>query len=482
MRIPAFITIVAALLAAGCTGSDHLAGPGDGPGRMSFQMSLAPAHTAGIVVTRVAAKLTHLADGAIVSLDLTIAPDSLSAAGTADGLIPGEWRVEVNLYDAAPTLIASGSDTITVVSGEVTEASIVVAFTGGAHISVSWAPSPSTGWDAFGQGDGVNGAVLAIGDYNGDLIVGGDFEEAGGIAANSIARWDGTAWHALGSGLDGRVFRLIDYQGQLIAAGDFHHAGDVSAVGVAAWDGGAWHALGSGLAGDGYQGPWGNSLAVYGGKLIVGGAFNQAGGIAANYIAAWDGTAWSTLGSGMSGVSNPHTIALALYNGKLIAGGWFIYAGGVYVNRIASWNGSSWSPLGAGMTSVVLWLAVDGPTLYAVGDFTSPGSYAAMWNGSSWAPMGAGFNGNSWAAEMYHGMLYAGLTGTASGVTPLNHIGAWTGSAWADVGGGVTGGSGGTGGNVDALHVFGDALYAGGDFTRAGGIPVHNIARWRTTP
>ena len=43
-----------------------------------------------------------------------------------------------------------------------------------------------------------------------------------------------------------------------------------------------------------------SALAVDGdGNLYAGGCFTTAGGTAANYIAQWDGAAWSPLGSGM---------------------------------------------------------------------------------------------------------------------------------------------------------------------------------------
>ena len=42
------------------------------------------------------------------------------------------------------------------------------------------------------------------------------------------------------------------------------------------------------------------ALAVSGGTLYAGGEFTTAGGIAANYIAQWNGSSWSALGSGMN--------------------------------------------------------------------------------------------------------------------------------------------------------------------------------------
>ena len=41
------------------------------------------------------------------------------------------------------------------------------------------------------------------------------------------------------------------------------------------------------------------ALAVSGGTLYAGGNFTTAGGSAANYIAQWNGSSWSALGSGI---------------------------------------------------------------------------------------------------------------------------------------------------------------------------------------
>jgi hypothetical protein len=64
-----------------------------------------------------------------------------------------------------------------------------------------------------------------------------------------------------------------------------------------------------------------NALAVFGGKLYVGGGFTTLGGgiPSANYIAAWDGSTWTTLPSGSSnglasgGRSPPGVSALAVF-------------------------------------------------------------------------------------------------------------------------------------------------------------------------
>ena len=106
------------------------------------------------------------------------------------------------------------------------------------------------------------------------------------------------------------------------------------------------------------------------GNLYIGGSFKVVGTVAANYIAKWNGSAWSALGTGMNSIVS----ALAVTGTDLYAGGWFTTAGGVAANRIAKWNGSAWSPLGTGVDGTVRALAVSGTDLYAGGNFTFAGT------------------------------------------------------------------------------------------------------------
>lgn len=51
----------------------------------------------------------------------------------------------------------------------------------------------------------------------------------------------------------------------------------------------------------------------------------------------------------MSGTFYQYVLALDVYNGKLIAGGYFTHSGGVQTNGIAQWDGTSWSSFGSGL-------------------------------------------------------------------------------------------------------------------------------------
>jgi len=152
----------------------------------------------------------------------------------------------------------------------------------------------------------------------GDLYVGGCFSTAGGTSATNLAKWNGSAWSALGSGPDGPVSALAVSGSDLYAGGWFTTAGGASATGVAKWNPTTgWSAVGTDLYGV-------LALAVSGSDLYAGGNFTAADGITANRIAKWDGSAWSALGSGLNNVVN----ALAVSGSGLYVGGQFTTAGG----------------------------------------------------------------------------------------------------------------------------------------------------------
>ena len=128
-------------------------------------------------------------------------------------------------------------------------------------------------------------------------------------------------------------------------------------------------------------------------NLYAGGDFTTAGGVTANNIAKWDGSAWSALGSGMS-CWRSYVYALAVSGTNLYAGGEFTTAGGVSANSIAKWDGSAWSALGSGMNGSirVSALAVSGTNLYAGGDFTTAGGVRP-----TISPNGTAAPGRPWA-------------------------------------------------------------------------------------
>ena len=98
-----------------------------------------------------------------------------------------------------------------------------------------------------------------------------------------------------------------------------------------------------------------------------------AGGNAVTNLAQWNGTSWSSLGSGFTSSGIPGDEALAVSDGNLYVGGSFTTAGGQPANSIAKWDGRSWSALGSGLDNIPDALAVVGNVLYAGGTFTTAG-------------------------------------------------------------------------------------------------------------
>jgi hypothetical protein len=141
------------------------------------------------------------------------------------------------------------------------------------------------------------------------------------------------------------------------------------------------------------------ALAVSGSTLYAGGGFTTAGGSAANYIAQWNGSSWSALGSGM----NNYVYALAVSGSTLFAGGYFTTEGGSAAHDIAQWNGGSWSALGSGMNNYVYALAVSGSTLYAGGGFTTAGTNVSAYG---WHQCGFDLVGRR---HGFHHRLHAGV-------------------------------------------------------------------------
>ncbi|MBS1686313.1 MAG: T9SS type A sorting domain-containing protein [Bacteroidetes bacterium] len=152
------------------------------------------------------------------------------------------------------------------------------------------------------------------------------------------------------------------------------------------------------------------------------------------------GQNWQSVGSGCgTNDQSEYVLALTVYHNQLIAAGKFASAGGQPAKNIAAWDGFAWHPLGSGLGS--------------------PTGYARVTS----------------LAE-YHGSLYAAGTFSSAGGIPAASIAKWDGTSWSPVGDGIPYGG------INALAVFNDQLYAGGQFfdTIQDSI-ISGIERWNGT-
>lgn len=189
----------------------------------------------------------------------------------------------------------------------------------------------------------TNGPVYALCEWNGDLYAAGDFSTARGVPAAGIVRWDGTFCHALGSGLthlngnqmDG--YALAVYGGDLVVGGNFYRAGGVAAWHIASWDGAAFHDFAPGLRGaNSWYGVY--SLAVSGSQLFAGGRITHVD-LDLVGIGRFDGARWHTLGSGIAGdASDLNAFDLLVADRTLYIAGAFHTAGGRPSSHVAAWS------------------------------------------------------------------------------------------------------------------------------------------------
>ncbi len=367
-------------------------------------------------------------------------------------------------------------------------------------------------WLPVGNGIGNNSAVFAIAiDGANNVYAGGSFSIAGGVSANNIAFFNGFGWTSVGIGINNgtdNVVKAIEVSpttGRVYVGGDFEVAGGQVVNHIAIYDGaGSWFPIpGAGLGSVGVNNHV-NAISIvqvgFGGNDIIfaGGEFNEAGGIPANAIAAWDGSSWSSLGTsfnnGVNGVVNAidatFTGNLSVYVGGFFSG----TAGPTAANNIAIWDGSNWSAMGNppvnGMDDTVNTISALGNIAFAGGRFDIAGdviaSRIAFWNSAEWEPLGSGM-GNGLndrvndIAIAPNGNVYAVGSFEEAGGVLVNYVGEWDGTSWSGLGSSIFS-VGVNGGIIQAVEVDqNNHVYVGGNLSTAGGVGAQRIAKWDGT-
>jgi len=385
-------------------------------------------------------------------------------------------------------------------------------------------------WTELGDIHGTVGCFEM--DSKNNLYVAGRFDQAGTVAVNNIARWNGEKWEDIGplklTTDSSAVFAYwigCDKFGQLYAAGNFDLAGTANVSGLAQWDGKEWHSLGNNIDFPVYE----NQCAVGpDDNLYFAGNLNARDTGVKEYVSRWDGKIWHPLtgdfpssphlimidkqltvyvsfyeepyypdtlqlhfrllknsGSGWSDACSGNGLnwaALSVaydHKGNLYAGGDFNFAGTEKAGNIARWDGIRWNRLNSGLVCNVRALAVDSSdNLYAGGSYYGDVENTGVmkWNGNTWESISLkdGKNNKFRIKDVAvleidpKGLLYAGGS-TDSGAG----LQVWDGITWSDVGGGITGNAV----NAVSFDKKGN-LYAAGDFTKAGTVAAQSIARF----
>jgi hypothetical protein len=345
----------------------------------------------------------------------------------------------------------------------------------------------NNGLDPSGFSGIVNG--IAASSDGSQIYVAGTFSKAGAVDARNVAKWNGTDWSSFQTGQNNGVSNTvktiaIDTSGNVYIGGGFTKVGTLDANYIAKWNGTTWSTLGSGsmngVNGDVYE------ITIDGNDLYVVGNFTTGGGVTVNRAAKWNGTTWEALGSGI----NTLPYSVAVIGNEVFVAGFFSTVNGMTVNNIIRFNKTTgvWSPLGTGIGAGSLRkIVASGTNLYVGGSFSTAGGTnarnIAKWDTltETWSPLGSGANNGTtdgvFALAASGNTIYVGgsFTSVANYTVTANRIAKWDGTTWSALGSGA---SNGVNDFVDAIAVSGSDVYVGGRFTTAGGTANRHVAKW----
>ncbi len=271
--------------------------------------------------------------------------------------------------------------------------------------------------------------------------------------------------------------------GRLIGTGAFDSAGSVAVPGIAAWDGTTWSSIGTGMP----NFSSGSSILCalrYSGDLFFGG-----------YIPDWSSNypyifKWNGITLDSFAVINASPYAMLQYENDLVVSGGFTMVDNVPVNCIARWDGTNWSDLGFGnfYFGVRKMIAYHGD-LYAIGMSNTDYKYYVfrLVNNNTWQIVGQSFSGAGnglitdvciYNDELYVCGQFSTSTNPPSGGNSIAKLDTIS-DTWTNVGGGLTATS-----NIPSIGqmvVHNGGLYVSGWPEFAGGVNAPYIARWDGT-
>ncbi|WP_394845262.1 hypothetical protein LZC95_50570 [Pendulispora brunnea] len=224
----------------------------------------------------------------------------------------------------------------------------------------------------------VNDPLPAIVDLgyapDGSLwLTGGSWEKG------FLAKWDGTKLVVPSAdSLDRTGFRLAfaphanDGGYDVVVGGVFEHVGALAANRIARWNGSTWSALGEGTAGNAVS-----ALAATKDGIYVA---TQKENAARRILARWDGSAWTELATPENGIPKPYgatthtfTALLALPDGSLFASGYvWPETGG---RNVFYFDGKKFTSVGGGAAATdVGAIALGADAVYFAGSIAEVGA------------------------------------------------------------------------------------------------------------
>ena len=216
------------------------------------------------------------------------------------------------------------------------------------------------------------------------------------------------------------------------------------------------------------------------------------------YVAQWNGSSWSEMGTGSNGLNANnwiYTLALDDTGNVYAAGAFNIVHNSDTTKYVAKWNGIGWTEVGNSsnylrakqlIESVIL---DKSGNIYAAGGFSdslTKAYYVAKWNGKTWSQLGTGSNALNANGIIYSlatdktGNIYAAGRFSDSIINYTGHpyVAKWNGSNWSELGTGANA----LNPNGYIKTIMTDSLgnvYAAGSFINSNG--YYYVAKWNGT-
>jgi len=374
----------------------------------------------------------------------------------------------------------------------------------------------SGGWNNLGPAGAGNqsygaieGGVYVLERSGSKLYVGGDFDDAGDVAAaDRIAVWDGSAWSAVCPTLTGHtsgsVYAIaVDSQtGFVYAGGSFANAGgNPNADGLAVCRQGAWHSVANTPFGANVL-----ALEIVGRTLYISSGGQDLAGLGVNFVVAYqlDTHAFFAITDDASDFINAPNDIEADGAGSVYMGGNFVDVNGdAAADYVVHYDGGmTWSALGlrpgpdGAIQGQVRGLAVAANgDVYAVGNFVNAygtngaGDKIARFDGASWHSVGAlSFFGEGnvtlWDVVLDGSRVFVvGSFSNAGGNAKVDGVAAFRNGSWTNVGTNAAGTDGpltGPNPGLRDLTIIGSRLYiAGLDQDIGGGLLNDGVSFYR---
>ncbi|MDB5274659.1 MAG: hypothetical protein JWO58_3026 [Chitinophagaceae bacterium] len=224
-----------------------------------------------------------------------------------------------------------------------------------------------------------------------------------------------------------------------------------------------------------------------------------------NYVAKWDGTSWSELGT----QTNPFHPYSTIYT-MTIDKNDNIYAAVSYIEGldegthgyefVAKWDGTSWSEVGTGndtlnttgnpseniFSTIYAVITDNDGNVYATGSFLNSNGYAyvAKWDGAHWSELGIGANALNANDQIRTlaidntGNIYA--AGRFTDSNNKLYVAKWDGTTWSELGLGSNALNADLPNDILALETDNNGnVYAAGQFKNTNG--YRYVAKWDGT-